>query len=484
MKTLYISSFANPKPRNSNCTSTTLVSKLIGLNINASILTCSADPTWKERLTGELNNVSDVHFMRTNKYGMPIVSLDLPKAWYQHTLTEHDWGNAVRWGMKFLSHFEPDIVHLQQWQYLWWMLESAQRLGIPTVYSTNDYGMTCQRVFLDKGSGQPCDGEVSIEKCCSCVLEGRSLLGKVNEIILSLPGGSALVDLVCSRDNEGIISSRCMKLPIKHRVALRMRRSYSILSNLSACVVTSPFGAEVMVKNGVPKSIINILPWFHTVPHSPDHIKVQPRSLTIGFIGRLSPEKGLHLLLDAMSRLPDQNPPHLLIAGDVRGAYALDLYRRFQKHAGYATVEWLGWLNAGEVRDFYSKIHLLVVPSLCMETGPLSMIDGLAYKRPILCTDLPPLRWLIDTYGGGFVFPYGNVEMLGEILRKFVSGAISVTEISRNISYPPNLEIYSNRILDVYRTIISKSDLYVSAIGCMQDLAKEQTRPASTQPTA
>jgi len=453
MKVFYISTYANPKIKNGNTTSSTLASKLIELNIDVNIVTCSADPTWHESLSGEVFNLDGFDVLKTSANGIPIISVGVPDAWYQHTLDESTWEHAVSWGILFFRKFNPNIVHLQQWQNLWWLLEAAQRLNIPTVYSVNDYGMTCQRIVLIDGEGNPCNGEVSIKKCSKCVFKGRSIAGKINEIVVALPGGQPILEFISRAHKFSNITSRSVNLPVKRRVELRIERSRSILSKLSACIVGSPFGAEVMIKNGLRENAIEISPWFHTEKDDKLPITVEPTKLILGFIGRISPEKGLHILLDAVSRIDQQHELHLKIAGEVSGHYAKQLYERYKKKVGHATIEWLGWLSPDERADFYLGIHMLVVPSLCLETGPLSLVEALAFKKPVLCTDVPPMKWLIDTFQGGIVFPFADTEKLMKVLQQLIDGDLKLTELSRKIINPPNLETYSKRVVDAYHAI-------------------------------
>lgn len=111
-------------------------------------------------------------------------------------LSEDNWEQAVAYGMQLLSKIIPDIVHLQHRHGFWWILESAQRLGIATVYTNHDWGIPCMRTVLVMGNNQLCDGVVETRKCASCIKSGRSsLLGRMNEELVSHTLGERLACL-------------------------------------------------------------------------------------------------------------------------------------------------------------------------------------------------------------------------------------------------------------------------------------------------
>ena len=456
MNILYVSSFADPNPINSNRTSVAVVSALIEAGLNVSMMTCDQDPTWQGSLPDGVHKIDSRPVLQTEREGISYYMVALPVTWYERAMTNESWNNAVNWGVNFLRSLKPDIVHLQQWQNLWWILESAQQLGIPTVYSVNDYGLTCQRTFLIKGDGTPCNGEAKILKCSSCVYTGRSFLGKVNEIATFVPGFSTILNGISETRVGSILSQKgVVRINIKNRVKNNIERHQNSFSKISRVIVGSPFGMDVLNKCGVSIEKIHVMPWFHEQAELCDAIKKEMKSLVIGFIGRISPEKGLHILLESLSKLRTNEPITLRIAGGVDGMYAEDLYSKYRSNAGKNIVEWLGWIENSKLKDFYEKVDLTVVPSLCFETGPLSMIESLAHRRPVLCSDIAPMKWLNEKFGTGWVFTFADSLSLTKELNHIYENRALIPKYSSHISPPPTVHEYINSLLNIYK-IISK----------------------------
>ncbi|MEI8356601.1 MAG: glycosyltransferase, partial [Deltaproteobacteria bacterium] len=414
---LYVSSFADPNPVNSNRTSVAVVSSLVKQGLNVKMMTCDRDATWRGALPDGTFKVAGQPVLETVRDEIPYVMVSLPGIWHERFMTDAEWDDAVQWGIHLLEYVKPGIVHLQQWHNLWWMLAAAQKLDIPTVYSVNDYGMTCQRTLLFTGSGKPCNGPDGVVTCSLCIYRGRSFVGKCNELVALIPGAFPLLNLGFGKEADRILVRHgVVRLPVYKRVANNLRRATEVLRNVSAVTVGSPFGMEVLSRSGVASEKLHINPWFHEQTDLCTPIIDTPDNLTLGFVGRISPEKGLHVLLEALSRVRSSKPVTLRIAGGVQGRYAKELFKRYETQAGNNRVEWLGWIKNCDLKDFYASVGITVVPSICMETGPLSMFESFAHKRPVLCSDISPLKWPNNKYGTGATFPYADVGALSQIL--------------------------------------------------------------------
>jgi glycosyltransferase involved in cell wall biosynthesis len=130
---------------------------------------------------------------------------------------------------------------------------------------------------------------------------------------------------------------------------------------------------------------------------------------TIGFIGRIIPEKGLESLLDAVAKLP-RNTWRLLIAGKVYPPLDLETLRA--RVAGLP-VEWLGVVPA---TDFYPQIDLLVVPAIWADPGPLVVHEAFANAVPVVGARIGGITDLVEEEVTGWLYSPGDVAALTAIL--------------------------------------------------------------------
>ena len=130
------------------------------------------------------------------------------------------------------------------------------------------------------------------------------------------------------------------------------------------------------------------------------------------FVGRLVPEKGCHLLLDAWRGIPAalRDRFDLVIAGDA--GFTSGYVEKLRKAAPQG-VRFLGYVHGPILEELYTNTALVVLPST-LEGLSITLLEGMSYARCCLVSDIPPN---IEAAGGEAVlFESGNVRDLGEKL--------------------------------------------------------------------
>ncbi len=167
-------------------------------------------------------------------------------------------------------------------------------------------------------------------------------------------------------------------------------------------------------------------------------------SKTILFIGRVSPEKGVHVLVDAMAEVVRQVPDaRLLIVGgrsqlpldyivgltddkELRGLsvfydgtlaenYNAYLDKRVKELNLGNSIEFTGGMPQAELISLYHRARLLVNPSYSESFG-MSVVEGMAVKLPIVATRVGGMKETVEHGKTGFLVEKGNAEDLGEAL--------------------------------------------------------------------
>ena len=123
-------------------------------------------------------------------------------------------------------------------------------------------------------------------------------------------------------------------------------------------------------------------------------------SITVGCIARLSPEKGVHILLEAT-----ENMPHVRVLINGRGP---------QKIKKSETVELIDRVH--DIDDVYKKIDVLVLPSV--ENDPFGLVVAEAMLRgiPIICTGACGISKYLHSGEDGLVVKAGSVIALRDAI--------------------------------------------------------------------
>jgi glycosyltransferase involved in cell wall biosynthesis len=141
------------------------------------------------------------------------------------------------------------------------------------------------------------------------------------------------------------------------------------------------------------------------------------RPLRVGYIGRLSPEKGVESLIEALARVSNRDI-QAVIAGD--GPDRNRLERRAAELGLDGRIRWAGYVPHDRAVDFYGEVDVSVMPSRTTpgwkEQFGRVVIESLSCEVPVVGSDSGELASLIPSTGGGWTFPEGDAERLAELL--------------------------------------------------------------------
>ncbi len=149
------------------------------------------------------------------------------------------------------------------------------------------------------------------------------------------------------------------------------------------------------------------------IPNLFDNIAFRGRTpaasgpLRLGYFGRLIPDKGAHLLLEALAQLPTDGWT-LDIAGTGEDGYLAAL-----KASAGPNVRFLGWTSA---EAFFPGIDLLVLPSVWPDPQPRVTFEAFSYGVPVLGSTAGGIPEEIDEGETGWLFDAGSADDLARVL--------------------------------------------------------------------
>lgn len=125
-----------------------------------------------------------------------------------------------------------------------------------------------------------------------------------------------------------------------------------------------------------------------------------PEGFTVGYTGHLYPGRGLETILQLAAEAPEMN--FLLVGGK-----PADVQVARQRAAGLLNVSLTGFVPNGELPRYQAAADVLIMPygqqvagssggNIAPYLNPMKMFEYLACQRPILASDLPILREILD----------------------------------------------------------------------------------------
>ena len=175
-------------------------------------------------------------------------------------------------------------------------------------------------------------------------------------------------------------------------------------------------------RKNVPKRTVP-LPVFDVFPEVPENqlqngIQTAPSSRRVLFFGHVREYKGLHLLLEAMKLLPEEERPYLITAGEF-----------YEPEAGYREkIKDLGlrdWVELNnryipneEVGRFFQTTDLVVLPYVtATQSGILQM--AYHFNKPVIITDVGGLPDFVEHGGTGYVIPPNDPAAIAHAMLRF-----------------------------------------------------------------
>jgi len=308
---------------------------------------------------------------------------------------------AVKALKELIKTERPDVLHLHNPYPLLspWIVRTAQAHGLPVVQTVHNYRQVCANGLYFR------DGHI----CHDC--RGRAV---------PLPA----VVHACYRGSRAQSALMATALTV-HRGTWRGVDRYLALTDAIAAHLRD---------FGIPDERIVVKP-----NSTPDPGPPAPLGEGFLFLGRLSPEKGVSLLLDAWARAPAGT---LRIVGD--GPLRPLVESR-------SDVVFLGPQNREGVRAALRDSAVLLVPSTWHEPLPTVILEALAAGRPVLGTDLGGIPYLVGD--AGWTVP-PTVEALAAALPRARSSAPELAAAARKryeSTFTP--ELLTGRLVDIYRSL-------------------------------
>ena len=131
------------------------------------------------------------------------------------------------------------------------------------------------------------------------------------------------------------------------------------------------------------------------------------------FVGRIEKIKGLDLLIEAFSQLPDRN---LLIVGT---GTEFEKYRLLARRLNASNIKFTGFLEHGEIDNAYNRACAVIVPSQWYETFGMIIAEAFASHVPVIAGGIGNIGGLIENGKNGLTFTYNSCQALINAIEHF-----------------------------------------------------------------
>jgi glycosyltransferase involved in cell wall biosynthesis len=307
--------------------------------------------------------------------------------------------------------FGPDVMHVHNFFAMFSpaIYDAAAASHIPVVQTLHNFRITCANGQLSR-DGAPC------ERCIS---------------------GSPYnaVRFRCYR------GSYAGSLALARMIAFH-RRERTWQTKISRFIVLSEFARSRFISAGVPAEKIVVKPNGAADCGARD----QAPGKGVLFVGRLSREKGVHILIEAakLGGYP------VRIVGD--GPLRTQL-----EACAPPNVTFVGYLSHDDVITEMRRARCVAIPSVCYENSPIALVEAYSVGVPVVGPRLGSIIELVEEGVTGFQFASGKVEELNRALKCLIDNPALASQMG-HASRQRYLEQFTpDRILSkleaIYRSI-------------------------------
>jgi glycosyltransferase involved in cell wall biosynthesis len=314
---------------------------------------------------------------------------------------------------------KPDIVHLNNFahQISPSILHIFRKYKIPVIMTMHDYKMVCASYsMLNNGNiCELCKGE----RYYNCFFKSCVKRSKAKSLLNTI------------------------EMYLHHKIL-------HIYELIDAFISPSRFLKSKLAEMGFKEKIVYLPNFVEVKDFEPQY---DWRDNSIIYFGRLSKEKGLFALIDAVKDLDVR----LNLVGD--GPIKEDLKLKIRSE-GIDNVYFLGHKKGKDLKNEIRKSVFVVVPSEWYENNPRSIIESFALGKPAVASRIGGIPELVKDNETGLTFEPRNAEDLRSKIKYLIDNPDKIVEMGKNarafVEKELNAEKHYQRLMEIYNEVITE----------------------------
>jgi glycosyltransferase involved in cell wall biosynthesis len=305
--------------------------------------------------------------------------------------------------------------------------------------------------MMYQGQSQ-CDGKILEQRCTQCFLTTRGVPSPLAGLISKIPSEAA-AGLAHLAGIGRLFSGR----DTARQYAEGLR---SVADTVDRVLTVSQWLKEALRINGVPTHKLSSI----RSGVDPDlALKAMASGtgqrrrggpLRIGFLGRWNWAKGLHVLVEALQRLPPTmyTLRVMAVGGDVgSNAYRQQIEEMINRQPQF---QLFSDQPRAAVSDFFQDIDVLAVPSQWLENAPLVVLESNAWKVPVVGSRLGGIREMVQDQTDGLLVPHDDIDAWASAFNRLATDSSLLPRLRENILPVRTMRDTASDMLALYGTVL------------------------------
>lgn len=362
-----------------------------------------------------------------------------------------------------LDEIRPDVVHIQHLVFLsLGIVKEIKKRNIPIVFTLHDYWLICPLSQLLSSNLTIC--HMPEEKnCIECLKpqlginkSTRSIYNFCSRILPNFERSSSYYKEFLRETYKRYISCTLSSQKALEQIRKRNECVKEICGLVDLFIAPSKFLRQKFIDFGIPEEKILFSQYgFDKGPLGNVNKRPSPK-MRFAFIGIILPSKGVHILIQAFNKLNTKKDVQLDIFGKVFP------YRGFERYPIYIrklarnnkNIKFRGEFDHKNISEIFSKIDILVVPSIWPENSPLVIQEAFLAKTPVIVSDIGGIPELVKHNVNGLLFRTNDVGDLSIKLRFIINNSNYIEKLRQNTSRFKIIEENADEIERLYKEIM------------------------------
>ncbi len=322
-----------------------------------------------------------------------------------------------------IKDFKPHIlgVHNIEHQITPSIFFVAKKYGVKIIKFLHDFKIVCPSYNMLWGDGSICSGLCKNKKFYWCIIRK------------------------CSHNNFFWSLTSTIEMYLHHSIL----HSYDLVD---VFISPSQFLKNKVLEMGFKGKIV-VLPNFVWLDEFEPNYDFEEN--TICYFGRLSKEKGLFTLIDAVKGLDVK----LKIIGE--GPMKDSLKFKVQS-LKLKNIEFIGYKSGDELKNEIKKSMFVVLPSEWYENNPRTVLESFALGKPVIGSRIGGIPELVKDNETGLTFEPQNSEDLREKILFLIKNPDKIIQMGKNarkfVEENHNPEKYYKELIKIYQIAINKQE--------------------------
>lgn len=173
-------------------------------------------------------------------------------------------------------------------------------------------------------------------------------------------------------------------------------------------------------------------------------------------VGRLTSDKGVHILLEAIHHCR-KHLSRLRLAVIGTGGELCNLQKLCQKLDIKDCVHFLGFIPNDQLPMYYNACDLFVCPTVRVESFGIVLAEAMACCKPVISSAIGGTQYVVEDRISGLLIPPGNKTVLAENILKIAANPTLATELGIKARQRAVARLSSDRMVKDTEIVVAES---------------------------